>query len=74
MPVQATFADTASVSQVDFSKCETAINHGTKIGNTSSSYEDISYWSHQNAFYRLKISSLNLFNVQFVCEELSLSR
>ena len=67
-------AETATARQVEFVKCEDAVSNGKMLANASSSYEDTSYWVHNRKYYRLKISSLNLFNLNFVCEELSISK
>lgn len=66
-PVQAT---EFGVSSVDFSLCEQAIKNGRQLANTSSSYENASYWFDGDRYFRLKISSLNMFSVKFSCEEL----
>jgi len=58
------------VNSVDFSLCEQAIKNGKQLANTSSSYEDVSYWIDGDRYFRLKISSLNMFSVKFSCDEL----
>ena len=74
IPAQAALAENASVSPVSFARCEQVIKEGVQLANTSSSYEDTSYWIHGDRYFRLRISSVNLFNVTFECDELSLPR
>ena len=59
------------VRNVDIALCEQAIKDGNQISNTQKSYQDISYCLFGEKYYRITISTLNLFNVKITCEELS---
>ena len=63
-------AEEASLVRVEFSQCQQAIENGKRISQTSSSYENNSFWALGESIFSLKISQLSLFKVTFICEKI----
>lgn len=59
-----------ALQKADFATCEVAINNGIKISEGVIRNRKASYWVHDDRYFRLTISSLNLFSVELECEEI----